>query len=250
LQTRLTENITMSPTNSIRKGSLSSDVSDEIPLDIPPAYSRTVNTTPPTTTATTTKKSWKQCNEQACLYPRTAPRRNLFLTVRTVNTVISVLLFALAFPAERVAHRGRWMSAVLSPSINAFFANVLDICFVYWKDRRSPPVQRMVWDGLLTLGFAISFGFMVPMTIPDIARTLDTSTPVSAGLGLMMDVCLFYMMWVLSSPAARRVPKSRVMFNSLTFLAELARPLSRSPVPKSSAACCRNGRVCRRLLFK
>ena len=192
----------MSSSSSIRKTSLSSSVADgdEIPLDSPPAYRPRQPAPAPRRPAC----SASERNRAALAYPRSAPGRPAFLAARAAAAVFSLVLFVLSFPAERVAHRGRWMSAVMSPSINAFIANALDLGFVLCRDTRSHPLQRLLWDGLLACGFAVSAGFMVKMTMGDVTRTDPTSSGLSAGLGGAMLFLLFSIMWV----AARSVRSS------------------------------------------
>jgi len=191
----------MSSPSSIRKTSLSSSAAGgdvHLVASPPPAYQAR-----PAVPDHRPACSSAERNRAACAYPKSSPGRPVFVAARATAAVLSLVLFVLSFPAERAAGRKVWMSAVMSPSINAFIANAMDFCFILARNTRSHPLQRLLWDGALACGFAVSAGFMVKLTLGDITRTDPTSSNLSAGLGGAMLFLLFSILLVLPGPSLR-----------------------------------------------
>ena len=125
------------------------------------------------------------------IYPATAPHRPLYLAARSLALALGLILIALAVVAQRAIDRDTWMAPVLSPAIQSCFANGVDLWFIFRKNLRAVALQRLVYDGLLAVGFAIAAGFLVAFTLGDLRQTREGSSAATAAVGAAILFCMF-----------------------------------------------------------
>ncbi|KLU85092.1 hypothetical protein MAPG_04124 [Magnaporthiopsis poae ATCC 64411] len=91
--------------------------------------------------------------------------RGLYIGLRSTGILLALTLIALSVLATRVAGlHGRWLSAMLGPSINSTVLHAVDLWGIYRTSRRSPPVLRLFWDGGVAVGIMIAAGFVASWT--------------------------------------------------------------------------------------
>jgi len=124
-------------------------------------------------------------------FPKSTSTRPAYLAARSVSAVLGILLVVLAVIATRVLHRPKWLSPILSPAINAWSASTIDILVVKWKDRRSPRLQRLFYDGAIGIGCSVAAGFLVAFTLADIGGTADGAGADTAAVAWLILFCMF-----------------------------------------------------------
>lgn len=93
------------------------------------------------------------------------PHRGLYVGLRATGILLALTLVALSVVATKAARlHGRWLSAMLSPSINSTVLHAVDLWGIYRTSRRSPPVVRLFWDGGVAAGLMIAAGFVTSWT--------------------------------------------------------------------------------------
>src|SRR5438045_3346387 len=111
----------------------------------------------------------------AYTYPKDSPRRPLHLAVRGLGVIFSIALIVIVAVAGATYKRYNWLSPVLFPACNAFFEHCVDLLLILLKDMRQHRLQRLFYDGALSVGFAIAGGFLVSIMMGDLQGSLSDS---------------------------------------------------------------------------
>lgn len=127
----------------------------------------------------------------ACIYPKDSPGRPLHLAVRGLGVIFSIALIVIVAVAGATYKRYTWLSPVLTPACSAFFEHGIDLLLILLKDARQHRLQRLFYDGTLSVGFAIAGGFLVSITMGDLQGTLPDSTDATAAMARAILFFLF-----------------------------------------------------------
>jgi hypothetical protein len=127
----------------------------------------------------------------AYIYPKDSPGRPLHLAVRGLGVIFSIALITIVAVAGATYKRYNWLSPVLTPACSAFFEHCVDLLLVLLKDMRQHRLQRLFYDGALSVGFAIAGGFFVSITMGDLQGTLSDSTDATAAMARAILFFLF-----------------------------------------------------------
>jgi len=124
-------------------------------------------------------------------YPKDSPGRPLYLAVRGLGVIFSIALIVIVAVAGATYKRYKWLSPVLTPACSSFFEHGVDVVLVLFKDVRQHRLQRLFYDGALSIGFAIAGGFLVSITMGDLQGTLLDSTDATAAMARAILFFLF-----------------------------------------------------------
>lgn len=128
----------------------------------------------------------RTCRVNGSPYPQSSPNRQVYLAARSLGILCSIILTVLAIITLTAIPRGKWSSCVLSPCLSTLFASSFEVWCILRASRRSHYCRRALYDGILGIGYAIAFGFLVSFTSPDISRSDPKSTPSSAAVGIAL----------------------------------------------------------------
>ena len=130
-------------------------------------------------------------SQQRDIYGASSPHRPLFLAARTLCICLGIVLIALSIIAQRGIGRDKWMAPILSPAIQSCCTSGIDVYFILRRNRRSPALQRLLYDGAIGIGFAIAGGFLVSFTLGDMQRTRAGSSAATAAVAVRILFCMF-----------------------------------------------------------
>jgi len=117
-----------------------------------------------TTTTTTITPSDPCCSPKS--FPPGAPLRRIYLASRATSTILGLIQIISAAVAFSVFSRRHWLDPCLSPAITSFIYSSLEIFTVLYWHCRAHHLTRALYDGLISVGFAVATGFFIKLAMP------------------------------------------------------------------------------------
>ncbi|KAL1844820.1 hypothetical protein VTK73DRAFT_1731 [Phialemonium thermophilum] len=133
----------------------------------------------------------KRVDDPTSHYPLTAPHRSLFLAARIAAFILGVAEIVLVSVAAGRLNRAQWLSPMLTPAINALWASGPDLYAVLRLHRRSVPLSRFLYDGLIFVGYAIGSGFLLARAMGDLTGSASDATYAKTVVAGGAVACMF-----------------------------------------------------------
>ncbi|KAK4168234.1 hypothetical protein QBC43DRAFT_309915 [Cladorrhinum sp. PSN259] len=138
-----------------------------------------------TTTTTTITPSDPCCSPKS--FPPGAPLRRIYLASRATSTILGLIQIISAAVAFSVFSRRHWLDPCLSPAITSFIYSSLEIFTVLYWHCRAHHLTRALYDGLISVGFAVATGFFIKLAMPSM---MGGDGPGVALLGGLILACM------------------------------------------------------------